>query len=89
MFYSSLQRTLSKNEDIKRKYEREMQKLHIEKASLTDQLEHALQEKNVAVRERNFVIQERNTLALQMQQEYDRAERQVFYLCFYYFKVAA
>jgi len=38
-----------------------MQKLHVEKASLTDQLEHALQERNVAMQER--------TLALQMQQK--------------------
>ena len=53
-----------------------MQKLHTEKVSLTDQLEHALQERNVAVQERNCVIQDRNTLVLQMQQEYERAERQ-------------
>ena len=76
LYHSSLQRSLSKEEDIKRKYEGEMQKLHMEKASLTDQLEHALQERNVAVQERNFIIQERNALALQMQQEYERAERQ-------------
>jgi len=43
-FCYSLQCSLSKEEDIKRRYEAEMQKLHMEKVSLTDQLEHALQE---------------------------------------------
>jgi len=75
-FRYSLQRSLPKEEDIKRRYEAEMQKLHTENVSLTDQLQHALLERNVAVQERNCVIQERNTLALQMQQEYERAERQ-------------
>lgn len=76
LIHPSLQRSLSKEEDIKRKYDGEIQKLHVEKVSLTDQLEHALQERNVAMQERNFVIQERNALALQLQQEYERAERQ-------------
>ena len=76
LIHPSLQRSLSKEEDIKRKYDGEIQKLHVEKVSLTDQLEHALQEKNVAMQERNFIIQERNALALQLQQEYERAERQ-------------
>ena len=40
-----------------------------------DQVEQALQERNLAVQERNLVIQERNALALQAQQEYERAER--------------
>ena len=73
--HPSLQRSLSKEEDIKRKYDGEIQKLHVEKVSLTDQLEHAFQERNLAMQERNFVIQERNALALQLQQEYERAER--------------
>ena len=80
--HPSLQRSLSKEEDIKRKYDGEIQKLHVEKVSLTDQLEHAFQERNLAmqernfvIQERNFVIQERNALALQLQQEYERAER--------------
>jgi len=37
---------------------RQKSKLHIGKVSLTDQLEHVLQERNVAVQERNCVIQE-------------------------------
>ena len=33
----------------------------------------------MAMQERNFIIQERNALALQLQQEYERAERQDTY----------
>lgn len=72
---SSLQRSLTKEEEIKRKYELELQKCHAEKAAFMDQVEQALQERNLAVQERNLVIQERNALALQAQQEYERAER--------------
>lgn len=74
----SLQKSLSKEEDIKRKYEKEFHRSQAEKIALTNQLEAALQERNKCVRERNEVIQERNSLALQVQQEYERAERQVF-----------
>ncbi len=71
----SLQRSLSKEEDIKHKYESELQKCHAEKVVLTDQLEHSLKERNVAVQERNQLIRERNELAMQAQEEYERAER--------------
>lgn len=73
----SLQRSLSKEDEIKKKYEKELQKCHQEKLVLTTQLERALQERNMVVKDTNLVIQERNALALQAQQEYERAERYV------------
>ena len=66
-FYS-LQRSLSNEEEIKINYEAKLQKLYSENAVLTDQLEHALQE-------RNQLIKERNAFSLQAQQEFERAER--------------
>lgn len=74
-FYDSLQKSLSKEDDIKSKYERELQRAQSERLLLTNKLELALQERNRCVKERNDVIQERNALALQAQQEYERAER--------------
>ena len=71
----SLQRSLSKEDEIKKKYEKELQRCHQETLVLTTQLERALQERNTAVKDTNLVIQERNALALQAQQEYERAER--------------
>ncbi len=73
----SLQKSLSKEEDIRKKYDKELHRSQSEILVLTDQLETALQERNICVRERNAVIQERNCLALQAQQEYERAERSV------------
>lgn len=72
---NSLQRSLSKEGDMKSKYELQLQKVYAEKAALIDQLESILQERNTAAEERNLVIQERNALALQAQQEFERAER--------------
>lgn len=72
---SSLQRSLSKEDDIKNKYEKELQRCHQEKLVLTHQVERALQERESAVKDRNLFIRERNALALQAQQEYERAER--------------
>ena len=72
---------MTKDEEIKRKYDLKLQKCHAEKAAFMDQLEQALQERNVAVQERNLMIQERNALALQAQQEYERAERCVMCKC--------
>lgn len=79
-FYSvhRLQRSLSNEEDIKRKFELELQKCRAEKEALTTQLEQVIQERNHAVVERNHVVQERNSLAIQAQQEYERAERWVY-----------
>lgn len=70
-----MQRSLSNEEDIKRKFELELQKCRAEKEALTTQLEQVIQERNHAVVERNHVVQERNSLAIQAQQEYERAER--------------
>lgn len=71
----SLQRSLSKEDEIKRKYDIEIHKCHAEKVVLTEQLEQAFKERNLVVQERNQLIHERNALALQAQQEFERAER--------------
>ena len=83
MHTCSLQKSLSKEEDIRKKYDKELHRSQAEKLVLTDQLEAALQDRNKCVRERNDVIQERNSLALQAQQEYERAERSVLIPCKY------
>ena len=72
---NSLQRSLSKEEEIKLNYEAKLQKLYSESAALTDQLDRVLQERNIAVEERNELIKERNAFSLQAQQEFERAER--------------
>lgn len=72
---NSLQRSLRKEDDIKRKYELELQKSQAEKDALTTQLEQVIHERNMGVIERNQIAQERNSLAVQLQQEYERAER--------------
>ena len=66
---------MSKEEEIKRKYEGLLQKSHAEHAAMTETLEHIIQERNTIAEERNQVLQERNAFALQAQQEYERAER--------------
>ena len=75
LWFNSLQRSLSKEEEIKLNYEAKLQKLYSENAALTDQLECVLQERNIAVEERNELIKERNAFSLQAQQEFERAER--------------
>ena len=72
---SSLQRSLRTEDDIKRKYDFELQKKQAERDALAIQLEQAIQERNTAIIERNHIVQERNSLAVQAQQEYERAER--------------
>ena len=66
---------MSKEDDIQHKYETQLQKVYTENATLTEQLERSLQERNIATEERNAVIKERNAYALQAQQEFERAER--------------
>ena len=66
---------MSKEDDIKLKYEAKLQKLYTENSALTDQLEHVLQERSIAIEERNALIKERNAFSLQAQQEFERAER--------------
>lgn len=66
---------MSRENDIKRRYDSDLAKVRAEKKSLVDQLEQTLQERNHAVQERNTLIQERNALALQCQQEFERAEK--------------
>jgi hypothetical protein len=55
---NSLQRSLSREEEIKLNYEAKLQKLYSESAALTDQLDCALQERNIAVEERNDLIKD-------------------------------
>ena len=64
----SLQRSMSKEDDIKRKYEGELLRCHQEIELLTKQSHQIVQE-------RNQLVQERSQLMHQVQKEYDRAER--------------
>ena len=64
---------------MKRKYDSDLKKARAENKSLLDQLEQTMQERNRAIQERNVLIVERNTLALQSQQEFERAERSVWW----------
>ena len=73
--YYSLQRSLSKEDDIKHKCDLELTKCHAENSALTEKLEQLLHERNAAIQDRNQIIHERNSYALQAQQEYERAER--------------
>lgn len=72
---NTLQRSLKKEDDIKQKYELELQKCQAQNDALTAQLNQLVQERNVAIVERNHVVQERNSLAVTAQQEYERAEQ--------------
>lgn len=71
----SLQRSLSKEEDLKTKYERDLQSCKSEIAKLKDNLERVVAERNLVVDERNKILQERNQLSVQFQEEFERAER--------------
>ena len=75
LYGCSLQRSLSKEDDIKRKYEAQLQKACTENAALMEKLESTLQERNIAAEELNEMVKERNAFALQAQQEFERAER--------------
>lgn len=72
---NTLQRSLRKEDDIKQKYELELQKCQAQNDALTGQLNQLVQERNVAIVERNHIVQERNSLAITAQQEYERAEQ--------------
>lgn len=72
---NTLQKSLKKEDDIKQKYELELQKCQAQTDALTAQLSQLVQERNVAIVERNHVVQERNSLAVTAQQEYERAEQ--------------
>ena len=80
---------MSKEEEIKRKYDGLLQKSHAEHAAMTETLEHVIQERNAIAEERNQVIQERNAFALQAQQEYERAERYELLSCMNHFLIAS
>ena len=60
---------------MKRKFELELQKCYAKNEALKTQLEQVIMERNHAVSEMNQVVRERNNLAIQAQQEYERAER--------------
>jgi hypothetical protein len=59
---------MSKEEEIKRKYEGELLRCHKE-------IEHLMQQAEQVVQDRNKLVVERGQLAHQYQQEYERAER--------------
>lgn len=68
MYIYSLQKSMSKEGEIKREYEGQLVKCHQEMEQLTKQLNHV-------VLERNQLVQERSILAQKHQLEYERAER--------------
>ena len=59
---------MSKEEDIKRKYEGKLLKCHMEVEQMKEQATQIAQERNQLVHERSQLIQ-------QFQQEFERAER--------------
>ncbi len=68
----SLQKSMSKEGDIKRKYEGELLKCHKEIESLKSQA-------GMIMQERNQLVHERSQLIHQCQQEFERAERYSYY----------
>lgn len=72
---SSLQRSLGKEEEVKRSYELELRKCEAEQDALKHKIEEMIVERNMAIIERNRIAQERNGLAIKAQQEFDRAEQ--------------
>lgn len=76
-FQFSLQKSMSKEDNIRRKYDEELVRCHQDIDSLTKQANQILLERNQLVHEQNQLVVERNQLALQRQQEYERAERLV------------
>lgn len=72
---NSLQRSLRKEEEVKRSYELELRKYEAEQEALQHKIEEIIVERNMAIVERNRIAQERNELAVKAQQEFDRAEQ--------------
>lgn len=72
---SSLQRSLRKDDEVKRQYELEIRKYEAEREALEHKIQELAAERNLAVMERNEITRERNTLAIHAQEEFDRAEK--------------
>ena len=72
---NSLQRSLRKEEEVKRSYELELRKCEAEQEALKHTIKEMIVERNMAIVERNRIAQERNALAVKAQQEFDRAEQ--------------
>ena len=72
---NSLQKSLGLEEERKRSYELKLRRHEAEKTALEHKLEEMMADQNVAILERNCAVQERNVLAVQAQQEFDRAEK--------------
>lgn len=64
----SLQRSMSKETEIQRKFEGELLKCHQE-------IEHLTKQSSQIIQERNQLVEERRHLIQQAQEEYERAER--------------
>ena len=69
---------MSKEDDIKRKFESELMKYQEDVELLNKQSHQLLLERNQVVQERNQLAQERSQLMRQVQTEYERAERYKF-----------
>ena len=76
-FQFSLQKSMSKEDDICRQYDEELVRYRHDVDSLTKQTNQIVLERNQVVLERNELIHERDQLVLQSQQEYERAERSI------------
>ena len=72
---NSLQRSLKKEEEVKRSYELELQRCKAELEAMRHTIEEVVVERNLAIVERNQVVRERNDLAMKAQEEFDRAEQ--------------
>ena len=72
---NSLQKSLKKEEDVKRSYELELQRCRAEMEAMCHTIEEMVVERNLAIVERNHAVKERNELAGKVQREFDRAEQ--------------
>ena len=72
---NSLQKSLKKEEDVKRSYELELQRCRAEIEAMCHTIEEMVVERNLAIVERNHAVKERNELAGKVQREFDRAEQ--------------
>lgn len=72
---NSLQKSLKKEDEVKRSYELELQRYKAELEAMQATIEEMVVERNMAIMERNQVVKERNDLAVKAQQEFERAEQ--------------
>lgn len=72
---NSLQKSLKKEEQVKRAYELELQRSRAEIEALRHTVEEMVVERNMAIVERNQIARERNELAENARLEFERAEQ--------------